>query len=70
MKPALPSQILPGTGRCPQGGGAERYQLQTTAKPKRPDPSVGFAATSPFRERIYVPRSGRGFTLPHPPQTL
>ena len=61
MKPARLNQILPGTGRCPQGGGAERYQLQTTAKPKRPDPSVGFAATSPFRERIYVPRSGEEF---------
>ena len=45
-----PLKSSPERGGAPQG--RRGRALSTTAKPKRPVPSVGFAATSPFRERI------------------
>jgi hypothetical protein len=51
MKPAHLNQILPGTGRgtarsVVEGAGHKEFALSQFG---RLDPSVGFAATSPFR---------------------
>ena len=53
------TQFLPGTGRCPKGGGAETSEPNTPVGfyTIPPDPSVGFAATSPFRRGFSPYRS-------------
>jgi len=43
----LSDKILPGTGRCPER--AEGSHFEVCSAPEMWDPSVGFAATSPFR---------------------
>jgi acetyl/propionyl-CoA carboxylase alpha subunit len=41
------TQILPGTGRCPVRAEGSHFEVCSAAEMW--DPSVGFAATSPFR---------------------
>ena len=53
------AKILPGTGRCPllgAEGSSVIHTPQAIILLNRPDPSVGFAATSPFRGGIYEAR--------------